>query len=108
MSYLRGAVWWARIPEVGDKPVVVVSGRAVNEGLSNVIVARITAVGRDRSLPTFVGLEASEIGGLPERSFVICHDLFTLPKDNLLEHAGTLGAHRLLDIEDALRRALDL
>lgn len=108
MTYGRGSVWYAAIPGVGDKPVVVVSAEAINRSLANVTVARITSVDRERSLPTFVALEPDDVAGLPARSFVICHDLFTLPKELLGRRVGVLAAHRMLAVEAALRRALDL
>lgn len=69
-------------------------------------VARITAVERERAIPSFVALEAGEV--LPDRSFVICHNLFTLPSCELREPIGILGPDRMLEVEEALRQALDL
>ncbi|HVS28956.1 MAG TPA: type II toxin-antitoxin system PemK/MazF family toxin [Solirubrobacteraceae bacterium] len=106
MSVSRGAVWWAAIPTLGDRPVVVVSAQALNRALGEVTVARVTAVDRERSIPSFVALEAGEV--LPARSFVICHNLFTLPTSELRKQIGTLTADRMLEVEDALRQALDL
>jgi mRNA-degrading endonuclease toxin of MazEF toxin-antitoxin module len=102
----RGEVWWAAIPGLGNRPVLVVSAQALNRALTEITVARITSVERERAIPSFVALEAGEV--LPERSFVICHNLFTLPTSELRDHAGTLTADRMLEVEDALRQALDL
>ena len=107
MSHSRGAVWFAAIPGVGDKPVVIVSWDVLNRALESVIVARITSVERDRGLPTFVSLDPDDVDGLPLGSFVICHDLFALPKP-LRRFVGFVPTTRLLEIETALRRALDL
>lgn len=60
MSVTRGAVWWAAIPTLGNRPVLIVSAQALNRALSEVTVARITAVERERGIPTFVALEAGE------------------------------------------------
>lgn len=106
MSVSRGEVWWAAIPDLGNRPVLIVSAQALNRALSEVTVARITAVERERALPSFVALEAGEV--LPERSFVICHNLFTLPTSELRDQLGMLSADRMLEVEDALRQALDL
>jgi mRNA interferase MazF len=108
LTFHRGAIWYAEIPHVGDKPVAIVSADFINLALRNVTVARITSVERDRALPTFVAVEPGEVAGLPARSFVVCHDLFTLPKSVFRRHVGTLPARRLLEVEVALRRALDL
>jgi mRNA interferase MazF len=102
----RGEVWWAAIPGLGSRPVLVVSAQALNRVLTEVTVARITSVDRERAIPSFVTLEAGEV--LPERSFVICHNLFSLPTSELRDHTGTLTADRMLEVEDALRQALDL
>lgn len=106
MTVSRSEVWWAAIPGLGNRPVLVVSAQALNRVLTEVTVARITAVDRERAIPSFVTLEPGEV--LPERSFVICHNLFTLPTSELRDHAGTLTADRMLEVEDALRQALDL
>ena len=71
-------------------------------------MARVTSVDRDRSLPSYVALEPDEVDGLPERSFVICHNLHTLPKAALRAPAGRLRPGRMLQVEDALRYVLDL
>lgn len=106
MSLTRGAVWWAAIPTLGNRPVVIVSAQALNRALSEVTVARITAVERERGIPTFVALQAGEV--LPDRSFVICHNLFTIPTSELRDRIGELSPSRMVEVEDALRAALDL
>lgn len=107
MSYTRGAVWFAAIPDLGDKPVLIVSWDVVNHALRSVVVARVSSVERERTIPTVVSVPAGEIDALEERSFVICHDLFTLPKP-FRRFAGFLSARRMLEVDDALRQALDL
>lgn len=107
MSFTRGAVWFVGIPEVGDKPALIVSWQPVQQALSSAIVARITSVERKRSLPTAVELEAGE-AGLDRGGYVLCHDLFTLDRDLFGRYAGALSPLRLLEVEEALRRALDL
>ena len=104
----RGSLWWAKIPGIGTKPVAIVSADMLNWALEEVTVARVTAVERKRTLPTHVMLDTDEVTGLPERSFILCHNIFTLPKAILTEQIGDVPASRILDIEDALRAALDL
>ncbi len=99
--YERGAVWTARLPGIGLKPVVIVSDRAVTLAL-HPIVARITSVERERAIPTAVAIEPGEVEGLPERSYVLCHDLVTLNDGDLVKRLGVLPTQRLLDIEDRL------
>jgi hypothetical protein len=38
----------------------------------------------------------------------LCQDLLTIDRDLFRRLAGTLAPQRLLEVEDALRRALDL
>lgn len=103
----RGDVAWALLPDVGHKPVVVVSARVVTLALRP-IVARITSVDRERAIPTAVALDDGEIAGLPSRSWVICHDLATLVADEPLQVLDRLSPGRMLEIEDGLRAALGL
>jgi mRNA interferase MazF len=107
MSFSRGAVWFVDIPGVGEKPALIVSWQPIQQALGAAIVARITSVKKRRSLPTTVYLTAGE-GGLEEPGHVLCHDLFTLERSVFRRYSGTLGPTRLVEVEDALRRALDL
>jgi mRNA-degrading endonuclease toxin of MazEF toxin-antitoxin module len=107
MSFSRGAVWFVAIPEVGDKPALIVSWQPIQQALNAAIVARITSAEKRRSLPTAVRLEPGD-GGLEQAGFVLCHDLFTVDRDLFRRYAGTLSPQKLLEVEDALRRALDL
>jgi mRNA interferase MazF len=107
VSFTRGAVWFVDLPGVGDKPALIVSWQPIQDALETAIVARITSVKKKRSLPTAVPLEEGE-GGLDQSGSVLCHDLFTVDRDLFRRYAGTLSPNTLLDVEDALRRALDL
>ena len=107
MSFTRGAVWFVDIPSVGDKPALIVSWQPIQNALKAAIVARITSAEKERSLPTAIRLGAGE-GGLEQAGYVLCHDLFTIEREQFRRQAGMLTAPRLLEVEDALRRALDL
>jgi mRNA-degrading endonuclease toxin of MazEF toxin-antitoxin module len=105
--YRRGAVWTADIPDVGRKPVVIVSSRLVTLKL-HPIVARITSTRRARTIATVVALDAGEVDALPLTSFVLGHDLTTIPTSALLEHHGALRPERMIDIDAAVLVALGL
>jgi len=105
--YRRGAVWTADIPDVGRKPVVIVSSRLVTLKLRP-IVARITSIQRMRTIETVVALEAAEVDGLPLASFVLAHELFTLPDGSLVEHLGALQPERMIEVDAATLVALGL
>jgi mRNA-degrading endonuclease toxin of MazEF toxin-antitoxin module len=99
--YERGAVWTARIPEIGVKPVVILSDQTVTLALRP-IAARITSVERPRTVPTSVALAPGEIEGLAEHSYILCHDLMTVQDGGLVEHLGAVSRERIIEIEDRL------
>lgn len=103
--YRRGAVWTADIPDVGRKPVVIVSSRLVTLNLEP-IVARITSTERERAISTVVALEAGEIEALPLPSCVLGHDLTTVSHEALLEHHGALKPERMVEVDAAVLVAL--
>jgi mRNA-degrading endonuclease toxin of MazEF toxin-antitoxin module len=99
--YERGDVWSVLIPDVGTKPAVIVSDRTVSLALRP-IVARITSVERNRSVPTTVALSGGEVEGLPDPSYVLCHDLTTVEEGGMSKHLGAVPRERLIEIEDRL------
>lgn len=107
MSFSRGAVWFVDLPGVGDKPALIVSWQPIQEALRAAIVARITSAEKKRSLPTIVRLEAGD-GGLERPGYVVCHDLFTIDRGLFRRYSGMLSVPKVLEVEDALRRALDI
>jgi len=107
VSFSRGAVWFVDIPGVGDKPALIVSWQPIQVALKAAIVARITSVEKKRSLPTAVRLDAGE-AGLDQPGYVLCHDLFTIDRELFRRYSGELTLQKVLEVEDGLRRALDL
>ena len=107
MSFARGAVWFVEIPEAGDKPALIVSWQPIHSALGAAIVARVTSVEKPRSLPTVVRLEAGE-AGLDRPGYVLCHDLFTIDRALFRRFTGMLPPTRLIEVEEALKTALDL
>jgi mRNA-degrading endonuclease toxin of MazEF toxin-antitoxin module len=107
VSFSRGAVWFVALPGIGDKPALIVSWQPIQQALGVAIVARITSVEKRRGLPTAVPLDAGE-AGLDRAGDVLCHDLLTLDREVFRRYTGRLSPPRLLQVEDALRRALDL
>lgn len=109
MSRRRGAVYFADLgPQLGRKPVLVVSTAPINAGLHQPLCALITSRDRKRTVPTFVPIDPPE-GGLREPSFVLCHHLLTLREDLIdPEPQGVLTAFTMLELDEALKVALDL
>jgi mRNA-degrading endonuclease toxin of MazEF toxin-antitoxin module len=105
--YRRGAVWAAEFSDIGLKPAVIVSSSPVTLRL-HPIVARVTSVDRERSLATVVTLDPGEVDGLPQASFVLGHDLYTLPTEGLVTHMGWLQWERMLEVDSAVLTALGI
>ena len=103
----RGEIHFANFPGVGRKRVLIVSWNPVNAGM-HPIVARVTSRRRVRNVPTSVELEAGE-ANLPETSWVLCHELAALPAAVIDDEPdGTLSFERMQQVDEALKRALDL
>jgi mRNA-degrading endonuclease toxin of MazEF toxin-antitoxin module len=108
----RSDIYGATLP-VADgearKLVVVVSRDSINQVGMNVIVARLTKQERFRALPSTVVIEPEADTGLAVRSFVLCHDLLTIPQGLLDIHPkGRVPFGKMLEVEAKLRYALDL
>jgi mRNA-degrading endonuclease toxin of MazEF toxin-antitoxin module len=75
----------------------------------NVVVVRVTKEERHRSLPSVVVVEPETDTGLSVRSFVLCHDLLTIPQIALDPRPkGQLPVGKMLQVEAKLRYTLDL
>jgi mRNA-degrading endonuclease toxin of MazEF toxin-antitoxin module len=103
----RGGVYYAGLPEIGDKPVLVVSWDPVSNGMGSPIVCLITSTDRVRALDTHVLVDASD-SGLEYDSYILCHELATLDAGDIRRHVGQVSVSTLVKVELALRRALDL
>jgi mRNA-degrading endonuclease toxin of MazEF toxin-antitoxin module len=107
MEILRGGIYFAALPGTGDKTVLVLSWDAINAGLRSPIVCQVTTTERERNLPTFVTLPAGA-AGLEDDSYILCHELVTLDAEDFRREVGMIPPATLAQVEDALRRALDL
>jgi len=103
----RGSLYFADLDGLGDKRVLVVSWDAINQGMRSPIVCLVTPTARARALPTDVHIPAG-VGGMELDSWVLCHEISTLDEDDFRREIGELPAPLLVDVEAALRRALDL
>jgi len=103
----RGGVHIAELPGLGRRPALIVSADSVNLSLRQPVVARITSSDRARVLRTYVRLDASE-AGLDQESFILCHDLSTVPAEGFGARLALLTARRMEEVDAALARALDL
>ena len=104
----RGEMYLVRKP-AGDprrqRVFVIVSRQAlVDSGFSTVICAPIFTHGRGLSTQVRVGPEE----GLKHESWIMCDNLMSLRKTDLSNFVGVLPQSRLLELDHALKMALDL
>jgi mRNA interferase MazF len=91
---LRGEVWWCALPEIGRRPVVVLSRDAATSRLRRALVAPCTTT--IRSLPSEVLLEPGE-DPVPRHSAVNLDSV---------ESVSVAGLGRLGRLADARMRAI--
>ena len=100
---LRGEVWWCELPEIGRRPVVVLSRDAAISRLRRALVAPCTTT--IRSLPSEVLLEPGE-DPVPRRSAVNLDSVESVSVAVLVERLGRLADARMRAICDALAIAV--
>jgi mRNA-degrading endonuclease toxin of MazEF toxin-antitoxin module len=61
----------------------------------------------EQTRPTVVEIQGG-IGGLPELSFAVCHQIATLDRAKLTKKMGTVQLDVLKAIEEGVKAALDL
>lgn len=95
----RGEVWWCEVPEVGRRPVVVLSRDAAIAGRRRTIVAPCTTT--VRGLPTEVELSPG-LDPVPRRCVASLDSVENVSVSLLVERLGTLGDARLREACAAL------
>ncbi|WP_206447914.1 type II toxin-antitoxin system PemK/MazF family toxin [Agrococcus sp. KRD186] len=100
----RGEVWWCEMPEVGRRPVVVLSRDAVIPRHRRALVAPCTTT--IRGLVSEVGLEPGE-DPIPLRSVVNLDSAESVSVAVLVERIGRLADARMRQICSALAVAVD-
>ena len=97
---------WADLgPPAGRRPVCVLTRDAAIEVLLAVTCAPITRTIRHIRSEVDVGIDQ----GLPEASVIACDNVVTVPKRDLeAEPVGRLGPEKRLELDRALRYALDI
>jgi mRNA interferase MazF len=87
----RGEVWWFEIPELGRRPMLILTRSAAIPVLRNVLAAGITRTIRD--IPTEVPLGSDD--GMPHECVVILDDVRVIPKAFAVESLVLLQPERL-------------
>ena len=99
----QGEVWWAEAPDLGRRPVLVVTRNAALPILNRILVAPVTRT--VRGIPTEVALGGPE--GLSEHCAAAFDNLQPIPRLALIERAGGLGPSRSGEICRALGALAD-
>lgn len=112
----RGEVWLADLgsgrghEQSGQRPVVVVSDDAFNQGLAGLVTTfpLTSKVGKSKNIPAHLPVHPPE-GGLKTPSVILCDQLRTISRDRLGKAPwGTVSAATLAEVEKALRALLAL
>lgn len=99
----RGEVWWCELPEVGRRPVVVLSRDAAIPRLRRALVGPCTTT--IRGIPTEVRLEPRE-DPIPRVSVVNLDSVESVSLATLVERLGRLSDPRMREICSALEVAV--
>jgi mRNA interferase MazF len=100
----HGEVWWCELPDVGRRPVVVLSrGEAVRRRRRAVVAPCTTNI---RGLPSEVRLEPGE-DPVPRLCVASLDSVESVPAAVLVQRLGSLSAERMRSICGALSVAVD-
>jgi mRNA interferase MazF len=100
----RGDVWWCELPNVGRRPVVVLSRDAAIPRLRRALVAPCTTT--VRGLASEVLLEPGE-DPVPRRSAVNLDSVESVSVATLVQRLGRLADYRMREMCTALAVAVD-
>ena len=100
----RGELWWCQPPEIGRRPVVVLSRDAAIPRIRRALVAPCTTT--IRGLPSEVVLDPDE-DPIGRRSAVNLDSVESVSIAVLVERLGTLSSARMREICTALEVAVD-
>lgn len=100
----RGEVWWCELPDIGRRPVVVLSRDAAIPRLRRTLIGPCTTTIRD--LPSEVVLEPGE-DPVPRRSAVNLDTVESVSTGVLVERLGRLSDLRMEQVCTALAVAVD-
>jgi len=100
----RGEAWWCELPEIGRRPVIVLSRDAAIPRLRRTLIAPCTTT--IRGLPSEVVLEPA-VDPVPRRSAVNLDAAESVALATLTDRLGRLADARMREICEALSVAVD-
>lgn len=98
-----GEVWWCELPEIGRRPVVVLSRDAAIPRLGRTLVGPCTTT--IRGLPSEVLLEPGD-DPVPRASAVNLDSVESVSLATLVERLGRLSGERMKQVCEALEIAV--
>ena len=99
----RGEIWWCELPEIGRRPVVVLSRDAAIPRLRRALIGPCTTT--IRGIPSEVLLEPGE-DPVPRSSAVNLDSVESVALGTLVERLGRLSDGRMRQICQALEVAV--
>lgn len=100
----RGEVWWCELPEIGRRPIVVLSRDAAIPRLRRALVAPCTTT--IRGLPSEVALEPGE-DPVPRACVANLDSVESVSTTVLVERLGRLADTKVRELCAALEVAVD-
>lgn len=100
----RGEVWWCELPDVGRRPVVVLSRNAAIPRVGRALIGPCTTT--VRGLPSEVVLEPGD-DPVPRRSAVNLDSVESASIAVLVQRLGRLSDRRMDQVCEALAVAVD-
>ena len=100
----RGELWWCELPEIGRRPVVVLSRDSAIPRLRRALVAPCTTT--IRGLPSEVVLEPAE-DPISRRSAINLDSVESVSIAVLVDRLGRLSDNRMREVCAALEVAVD-
>jgi mRNA interferase MazF len=103
-SPARGEVWWCELPEIGRRPVVVLSRDAAIPRLRRALVAPCTTTVRGLASEVLL---SPDVDPIPRRSAVNLDSVESVSLGVLVDRLGRLGDDRMAEVCAALMVAVD-
>ena len=100
----RGELWWCELPDIGRRPVVVLSRDAAIPRLRRALVAPCTTT--IRNIPSEVVLEPGD-DPIPRRTAVNLDSVESVSLAVLVDRLGSLSSQRMRELCAALEVAVD-
>lgn len=100
----RGELWWCELPQIGRRPVVVLSRDAAIPRLRRTLIAPCTTT--IRNLPSEVVLTPGD-DPVPRTTAVNLDSVESVSVAVLVERLGTLSSERMREMCAALEVAVD-